>query len=328
MTAFIEDYGVYVPSGRVTSKTVSSLFGKGLPGFKTVSMPELDEDSLTMGFEAAKDSVAKINGKVDAIILATNSLPFEYKKGSSLLAKMLKIEKAWCLDLGASHLASAEALWLAAQLVDGGKMNRVLVIMSEHPMPQLGEEMDFGWGAGAAAFLVSSQGFAGLNFLDPDYDMEAYDVWKLRGDNKLRFRPETLDDNFKQAMGKFVNSLGGKEALKKYKFMAMSMNRSRWSKVIPGAGITPEQIDSVNCANYLGHVGTATLGINLALAFDQSVSGDTILGIGYAHGNIVSMEIKVDSAPNNLQLADSLQCGIEKNLADYWQAAYNRRLRS
>jgi len=325
--ACLEGYGIYVPAGRITSKAISALYGKGLPGFKTISMPELDEDTLTMGYEAAKISLAKVTGKVDGVILATTSLPFEYKKGSSLLANMLKIKNPWCIDIGGSFLASAEALWLAGQLVGAGSMDKVLVVASEHPRPNPGEETDFGWGAGAAAFLVSREGFATLEFLTRDYDLEAYDFWKLRGEEKLRHRPEMLDDNFILAFNRMVKALGGKEDLKRFRFVALALNRSRWIKALHKAGVAPEQLDDVNCSTYLGHLGAATLGLNLALALDQSVSGDSILGVGYAHGNLVGAEIRVNSTPEGLRLRETILNGEEKTLADYWQAVYDRRLR-
>ncbi|HWI54864.1 MAG TPA: hypothetical protein VNT57_04185, partial [Desulfobacteria bacterium] len=263
--AYLKSYGVYVPAGRLTSKTVASLYEKGLPGFKSTSMPELDEDSLTMAYEASQKCLAQEAVKVDAVILATTSLPFEYKKGSSLLAQMLKIENAMCIDVGASFLASAEALWLAEMIIAGGKEN-VLVVTSESTTSEPGEETDFGWGAGAAALLVSNEGVASLNFLSPDYSIEAYDLWKLKGDSKLKFRPEMLDDNFALAMSRLVKGIGGKEALKKYRFAAIGLNRSRWAKALGKTGIAAEQVDPVNCSTYLGHLGAANLGINLALA--------------------------------------------------------------
>jgi len=323
----LKSYGIYVPRGRIASKTIASLYGKGLPGFKTTSVSELDEDCLTMAYEAAKNCLAKETGKVDAVILATTSLPFEYKKGSSLLAQMLKIEHAWCIDIGASFMASAEALWLAGQMIGGGTLENVLVVASEHSRPEQGEETDFGWGSGAAAFLVSNKGIASLNFLTPDYGIEAFDIWKLRGNAKLKYRPEMLDDNFAVAISRFVKGMGGKDQLKKYRYAAIGLNRSRWAKALNKAGIAAEQIDPVNCSTYLGHLGAATLGINLALAIDQAAQGDLILGIGYAHGNLVGVEISIDSAPERVQLLEFIQNGEERTLAEFWQAVYDRRMR-
>lgn len=324
--AYLKSYGIYVPKGRISSKTIASLYGKGLPGFKSSSIPELDEDALTMAYEASIKCLGKDAGKVDAVILATTALPFEYKKGSSLLAQMLKIENVWCIDIGASFMASAEALWLANMLIGSGLEN-VLVVTSEHSRPEPGEETDFGWGAGAAAFLISNQGLASLNFLSPDYGIEAYDLWKLRGDAKLKHRPEMLDDNFALAMSRFVNGIGGKEQLKKYRFAAIGLNRSRWGKALGKAGIAAEQLDPVNSSTYLGHLGTAALGINLALAVDQASQGDIILGIGYAHGNLVGLEINLESAPEGSHLLEYIQDGEERSLAEYWQAVYDRRMR-
>lgn len=324
--AYLKSYGIYVPKGRLSTKTVASLYEKGLPGFKSSSVPELDEDSLTMAFEASQKCLAKEAAKVDAVILATTSLPFEYKKGSSLLAQMLKIENAWCIDIGASFMASVEALWVADMLIAGGLEN-VLVVGSEHSRPEPGDETEFGWGAGAAAFLVSNRGLASLNFLAPDYGIEAYDLWKLRGDAKLQFRPEMLDDNFALAISRFVKGIGGKEQLQKYRFAAIGLNRSRWAKALAKTGIAAEQVDPVNCSAYLGHLGTASLGINLALAVDQASQGDLILGIGYAHGNLAVVEVSMESNPEGANLTAYIQDGEERSLADYWKAVYDRRMR-
>lgn len=325
-TAFIAAYGAYTPAGRVGNDVLKCLYKKGLSGVKSLSVAELDEDSLTMGYEAAKGIVRGGQRPVDALILASNTLPFACKKGSSLLGKMLRLDGTTrYYDMGAGFLAAAEALWMAFQLVEGGSLESVLVVASEHSLYRPGEELDMAWGAGAAAFLVAREGFARLESVRSDYEVESYDFWALRGESIARYRPEMLDDNFDKAIGRLVEKLGGRESLSCYRYIPIQMMRSRWGKALGKKGIKPEQVEPVNCLPHVGNLGTAAFGVNLALAFEQSAAGDRILAVGYSQGNTLGLDLVIEGKHEDSNLKEMIAGGVQMDLADYWQTVFQRR---
>lgn len=322
--AFIANYGVYVPRGRVGSEVFKTIYGKGLPGARAVSMAEIDEDSLTMGYEAVKRIIPA--GGIDGLILASNSLPFGGKKGSSLLGKMLRLSPSVpCYDLAGGPLAAAEALLLAAELVGGGSRRCVAVVAAEHPRYYPGEEVEMAWGDGAAAFVISADGFASIDDVMADYEVESYDLWTLPGEEQRRYRPEMLDDNFDRAMERLVAARGGTEKLDGYRFTALQINRHRWTRSLGKRGIQKEQWEPVSALSLVGNLGSATFGVNLALALERAVQGDRILAVGYGHGNTVSFSLTIKGDPSRHEVQKQLEMDMPVDLATYWRTVFQRR---
>ncbi|MDQ0287030.1 3-hydroxy-3-methylglutaryl CoA synthase [Desulfofundulus luciae] len=322
--AFVADYGVYIPRGRVSGDILKSLYGKSPAGVKGIAMAEMDEDSLTMAYEAAKGIVER--NRVGGVILACNSLPFTHKKGSSLLGKMLRLDSSLpCWDLAGGPLAAAEALSLAVNLVEGGSSEGILVVCAEHPRYRPGEEVEMAWGAGAAAFMVAPRGFARVEDIVADYEIESYDLWSLRGEEVLRYRPEMLDDNFDRALSRLLTTRGGTENLGGYRYVPLQLNRFRWTRVLARRGIKNDQWEPVNSLSAVGNLGSATFAVNLAMAFEQAAEGDRILAVGYGHGNTVSVSLSLTADPPPCGVREKMAAAMPVDLATYWKTIFQRR---
>ena len=155
-------YGAYLPRHRAPLKEIQSFFGRpGRPRAKALATPALDEDALTMAYEAA---VSAIDG-ADApgtIITASQAPPFGLRKLSATLARALGVPEATPLDLGGGPGALMDALELAAAISQAGAPP-VLVVASDHLVSYEERVCDTLSAGGAAAFVVgASGGFARL----------------------------------------------------------------------------------------------------------------------------------------------------------------------
>ena len=93
-------YGAYLPQYRAPLGEIQKFYGRpGRPRAKALCTPALDEDALTMAYEA---SVAALDGgeAPGVVITVSQSPPFGLRKLSATLARTLGLDGATALDLG------------------------------------------------------------------------------------------------------------------------------------------------------------------------------------------------------------------------------------
>src|SRR5205085_2319884 len=80
---------------------IQSFYGKpGRPRAKALATPGLDEDPLTMAYEAGREALAD-GAEPGAVIAVTQSPPFGLRKVSQTLARALGLdERPRCYDVG------------------------------------------------------------------------------------------------------------------------------------------------------------------------------------------------------------------------------------
>ena len=88
-------YGAYLPRHRAPLKEIQSFYGRpGRPRAKTLSTPALDEDTLTMAYEAAAALGVEGAAAPGTVITVTQSPPFGLRKLSATLARTLGLDDA------------------------------------------------------------------------------------------------------------------------------------------------------------------------------------------------------------------------------------------
>ena len=99
-TAEIIRYGAYLPRYRAPLGEIQKFYGRpGRPRAKALCTPALDEDPLTMAYEAA---AAALEGAEPpgTVIAVSQSPPFGLRKLSATLARALGLPEAVPLDVG------------------------------------------------------------------------------------------------------------------------------------------------------------------------------------------------------------------------------------
>ena len=104
--ARIARYGAYLPKYRVALGEIQAFEGRpGRPRSKTLAIPALDEDTLTMAWEASSQAIG--SGPAPTTIIAvTQSSPTGFRKMSQTLARALDSiddpDRITCYDLAAN----------------------------------------------------------------------------------------------------------------------------------------------------------------------------------------------------------------------------------
>lgn len=163
MTDFgISRFGAYVPRLRLDRSIIAAAHAWMAPGLKgqakgSRAFTSWDEDAITMGVEAARDALGDAGGAgIAAVRLASTNLPYADLQNAAIVARAAGLPAGVATsDAAGSQRAGTSAL---LQALKGGETS--LVIGSDNPFAKPASSQELSFGAGAAAFVVSSENIA------------------------------------------------------------------------------------------------------------------------------------------------------------------------
>jgi 3-hydroxy-3-methylglutaryl CoA synthase/uncharacterized OB-fold protein len=157
-----------------------------IPGEKAVA--SYDEDSITMAVAAARDCLTGQDlQKVDRLYFASTTSPYKEKLAATVVAGALGLNKEiQTMDFSGSLRAGVNALRAAADAVDAGSANCVLVTAADTRLgaPKGDKEMSFG--DGAAALLITKSDTAVDILGGYSVYQEFHDLWRSDQDRFVR----------------------------------------------------------------------------------------------------------------------------------------------
>jgi hydroxymethylglutaryl-CoA synthase len=152
-------FGAYLPRLRLQRKAIAAAntwFNPGLRGQAKGerAIANWDEDSITMGVEAARDCLQGVDrDSLSSIVLASTTHPFDDRQNSGVVANALNLRSSIrSQDTGGSLRAGAAAL--AATLASPPADGAVLVVGADHRQTRAASSQEMQYGDGAAAILV------------------------------------------------------------------------------------------------------------------------------------------------------------------------------
>lgn len=155
----ILSFGAYLPRARLQRKAVAAANGWFAPGLRGLAKGERticnwDEDSITMGVEAARDCLQGVERSTLAqLVLASSTLPFDDRLNAGVIANALHLGSALrAIDQSGSLRAGSTAL--AAAMDGDSAAGSTLVIAADARKSKAGSTQEMHYGDGAAAVLV------------------------------------------------------------------------------------------------------------------------------------------------------------------------------
>lgn len=305
--ADIISYGAYLPRPRAPLGEIQSFFGRpGRPRSKALATPALDEDTLTMAYEAGVRALDGATRAPASLITVTQAPPFGLRKLSSTLARALGIPEARPLDVGGNPAALLDAFEIAGALSEGDG-GPALVVASDHLISHEDRVCDILSAGGAAAFLVGADGFATLG-ATARASQEVYDVWRLGTEAEARYRLEVLFDAYAATTKKALAAL--QEATERpigdYAAVAASQPHPQTLRGLGKAGVSAEQLANTSFVGEIGNLGSASVGVALAMGLDAAASGDRLIALGYGGGEAIAQEIEVTAAVPSTATAEAI----------------------
>ncbi|MEM7408037.1 MAG: 3-oxoacyl-[acyl-carrier-protein] synthase III C-terminal domain-containing protein [Pseudomonadota bacterium] len=206
----ITAFGAYLPRRRLQRSVIAEAntwFDASLAaharGERT--MCNWDEDTVTMAVEAVRDM--RMADSVDAVILASTTLPFADRQNAGIMAEALNLGTALrTMDVSGSQRAATSALMSALDSAAAGA-DAVVVAAAEKRKTRAGSPMELLSGDGAAAVQVGHEneiatllGSATISadFIDhfrasgDDFDYDWEERW-IRDEGWLKLVPEAVE---------------------------------------------------------------------------------------------------------------------------------------
>ena len=291
----ITSYGAYIPRLRLNRMAIFQNMGWFAPAIMMVaqgerSMCNWDEDSMTMAVEAARDCLRGMDKQqLDALYLASTTLPFADRQNAGILAAALNLKQNLITaDYSASQKAATTALITALESVKGGERDSILVTASDRRETRTAYFYEMWFGDGAAALSVGNRDVVAeykgsyslaIDFVDHYRGAQnQYDyVWEERWTRDMgygRIIPQAIEGLF--------DKLGiTMDAVDKLVYPCFFKGDHR--KIAQKLGAGPEKLVD-NMHEVCGETGAAHSFLMLVSALEQAEPGERILVCGFGQG--------------------------------------------
>ena len=315
--AGIVSYGAYIPIYRLSRDEVTATWGGRSRG-EEKAVANCDEDSITMGVEAAIDCLNGIDrNSVDGLYFASTTAPYREKKSASIVAAAADLRRdIFTADFADSLGGGASALRAALDAVAAGSAKRVLVVASDCRLAPPNSLFERLLGDGAAALLIGDTDIAVT--VEDKYTISSdfLDIWRReKGDNYIR----TWEDRYVNELGytnhlkEVVNGLFKKASITPKdvtKAVFYGPDKRSHTAMARALGFDAKTQVQDPMFDIVGNTGAAFLIMNLVAALEKAKADDRLLAASYGDG----ADAFLLRATNQIEKARDRR-GIEHNLA-------------
>jgi hydroxymethylglutaryl-CoA synthase len=291
----IVGYGAYVPRYRIRAEEIARVWGgadDGLP-IEEKSVPGLDEDTVTMSIEAARNALARagIEAKqLRAVWVGSESHPYAVKPSSTLVAEAIGAAgEVLAGDWQFACKAGTEALQAAIALVGSEMAEYAMAIGADTAQGKPNDALEYTAGAGGAAFIVGPKEDS-LAYLEgsysyvtdtPDFFRRPYQHYPEHG-NRFTGEPAYFDHTFRAARG-LMEQMGYQDS--DFTFAVFHQPNVKFPQTAAKQlGFAKEQIAPGLLSGRIGNTYAGAAMIGMTAVLDIAKPGDRILLCSFGSG--------------------------------------------
>jgi hydroxymethylglutaryl-CoA synthase len=187
----IVSYGFYIPKYRLKTEEIARVWGKNpneiLRSLKVVekSVSNIDEDSLTMGYESSSMALEGIDvdrKEIKAVFFGSESHPYAVNPTSTILAEFLGIEKNYlAYDTEFACKAATGALISGFGLIKSGFCDYGLITASDKATGRPHDALEYTAASGSVSFFLGKKDLI-LELVDcQSFSSDTPDFWRREG---------------------------------------------------------------------------------------------------------------------------------------------------
>ena len=296
--AGIVGYGAHIPRNRIKTEEIARQWGKdpavirkGLM-LEEKSVPGLDEDTITISVEAARDAVARAGidpARIGAVYIGSESHPYAVKPSGTVLIDALGIgPDVHVADFEFACKAGSEAMFVALGLVESGRVEYAMGIGADTSQGAPNDALEFSASAGGAAYIFGKQDLLVEVLETYSYTSDTPDFWRREGEfyprHGGRFTGEPA--YFKHVLGA-TRAILDKTGLKPadFRHVVFHMPNGKFPlQVGKTLGFKKEQLDTGWVVNTMGNTYSGSSPTGLAAILDVADPGDLILMTSFGSG--------------------------------------------
>ncbi len=307
----IVGYGGYVPRFRIGVDEIARVWGKEdneisrSLGIKEKSIPDSDEDAVTMAVEAGRIALARAEiepEKIGAVFIGSESHPYAVKPSATIVAEALGIGPDYlAADLEFACKAGSAGIQLVAALLEAGQINYGLAIGTDAAQSKKGDELEYTAGAGAAAFVLGRQPREFLTQIDyfSSFSSNTPDFWRRDGadfpSHAGRFTGEmAYFRHLEEGVRRFLE--GSEQKMSDFEAIIFHMPNLKFPlKLAERLGVKSKQIEKSLIVKQIGNPYSASSLLGLCQVLDGARQGKKILLAAYGSGagaDIISMRTR------------------------------------
>lgn len=298
--AGIVGYGTYIPKYRIKVSDIAEMWKKRpeevISGLKVneKSVPSFDEDSVTIGVEAADRAydMAEIDSrKTGCVYFGSESHPYAVNPSSSIVASFLDIGNNYlAADLEFACKAATAGMQVTASLIDSKKIKYGLVIGSDTAQGKPHDVLEYTAASAGAAFILGSkkEEIVADILVTSSYTSDTPDFWRRDG-----ARYPSHFGRFTGEPAYFTHVISeGKKLLEETKlkpsdfsYCVLHMPNGKFPRVAAKKlGFTDKQLAPSLIVDQIGNPYSASSLVGLAAVLDIAKPNEKIFFVSYGSG--------------------------------------------
>jgi hydroxymethylglutaryl-CoA synthase len=291
----IVGYGSYIPQFRLPAREVARVWTEGQGGVPITekAVPGPDEDTMTIGLEAARNALARAQidpQEIGAVWVGSESHPYAVKPTSTIIAEAIgATPNTEAADWQFACKAGTETIQAAIGFVAGGMAHYALGIGADTAQGRPGDALEYTAAAGGAAYIIGpAEESLAVFEASYSYVTDTPDFWRRPGthypSHGQRFTGEPAYFHHVIAAGQELMSQLGYQA-KDFDYVVLHQPNKKFPERAGAMlGFEKEQWRTGLLAPVVGntYAGASLLGLTAIL--DIAKAGDRILCISFGSG--------------------------------------------
>jgi hydroxymethylglutaryl-CoA synthase len=298
MSVGIVSYGAYIPRYRIRVEEIAKVWGAnpnsiidGLMVYEK-SVPDLDEDTITIAVEAARHAINRAGidpQEIGALYTGSESHPYAVKPSSTVVAEAIgATPNLTVADFEFACKAGTAAIQTCMGMVDAGMIKLGVAIGSDVAQGAPGDALEYTAAAGGVAYVIGKKDLVANIESTYSFTTDTPDFWRREGmpypEHGGRFTGEPgYFKHVTSAAQGLMKKMGTKPSDYDYAIFHQPNGKfpTRAAKML---GFSNEQIKPGLVVTRLGNTYSGSCMMGLAATLDIAKAGDRIFMTSFGSG--------------------------------------------
>ena len=298
MKSGIVSYGAYIPRYRIKIEEIAKVWGDnpnsiidGLMVYEK-SVPDMDEDTITIAVEAARNAVNRANvnpEKIGAVFTGSESHPYAVKPTSTIVAEAIgATPNLTAADFEFACKAGTAAIQACVGMTESDMIDLGLAIGADVSQGAPGDALEYTAAAGGVACIIGKENIVAKIESTYSFTTDTPDFWRREGqpypEHGGRFTGEPgYFKHVTSAASGLMERLGTKPS--DYNYAVFHQPNGKFpTRVAKMLGFSGEQIKPGLVVSRLGNTYSGSCMMGLAAILDIAKNGDRIFMTAFGSG--------------------------------------------